>query len=405
MKPRFLINSLKTQLFFIANKADYDSLFITTKRYLSESGRYNDYFFGPYFSLFSKPLIFESSFQGQTRQPWEKEEKYLFDFVVLSSAVKAMIKLQLKQSKYKKEIAEFTSLVCQSFSIPDYYLKLYKLLNRRFHSTKYIKSYTNKISDRLDGKIAFIHCASNHPTHGEIIKSLKENGITTVELQHGYVGTEHPAYNNPAGDAQLIAKEYLPDYFLTFGKYWNEQIQTPSKVVTVGNPSFNSSRDYYEKNCTVDPNSILIISQGTATPRMVKIATYLSEVFPERTIIFKLHPGEVPFRERYEQLDQFENIVIKTYDYIHELIASTKIIVGYYSTTLFEAMAYSNKRIFVLQNDLIPDSIGYKFSACDELRDAILNPKLGYSTADSSYFWEPDWESRIAEFLGGLSQK
>jgi CDP-glycerol glycerophosphotransferase (TagB/SpsB family) len=138
---------------------------------------------------------------------------------------------------------------------------------------------------------------------------------------------------------------------------------------------------------------------------MVKIATYLSKEFPERTIIFKLHPGEVPFKERYEELEQYENIKIKTYDNIYELIASTKIIVGYYSTTLFEAMAYSSKRIFVFQNDLIPDSIGYKFSECKELRDAILNTKLGYSTADSSYFWEPDWESRIAEFLDGLSQK
>ncbi|RSD35204.1 MAG: hypothetical protein CI953_309 [Methanohalophilus sp.] len=405
LKPRFLMNALKTQLFFIANKADYDSLFTTTKRYLSESGRYHDYFYEPYMSLFSKPLIFENSFQGQTKQLWEKEEKYLFDFITLSSAVKAMIELHIKQSKYKKQISEFASLVCQSFSIPDYYAQLNKLLSRRFHSIKYIKSYTNKISGRLDGKIAFIHCASYLSTHGEIIKSLKENGIITVELQHGYVGKEHHAYHYPTGESVSIAKKYLPDYYLTFGKYWNEKIQTPSKVISVGNPSLNKSRDYYEKNCSVDSNSILIISQGIVTPTMVEIAKYLSGAFPERTIIFKLHPGEVPFKERYEELEQYENIKIKTYDNIYELIASTKIIVGYYSTTLFEAMAYSSKRIFVFQNDLIPDSIGYKFSECKELRDAILNTKLGYSTADSSYFWEPDWKSRIAEFLGGLSQK
>lgn len=180
LKPRFLMNALKTQLFFITNKACYDSLFTTTKRYLSESGRYNDYFYEPYISLFSNPLIFESSFQGQTKQPWEKEEKYLFDFITLSSAVKAMMKLQLKQGKYKKEISDFASLVCQSFSIPDHYPQLNKILNQRFHSIKYIKSYTNKISNRLDGKIAFIHCASYLSIHGEIIKRLKENGITAL---------------------------------------------------------------------------------------------------------------------------------------------------------------------------------------------------------------------------------
>jgi hypothetical protein len=405
MRPRFLLNSLKTQFFFITKKSHYDSLFTTTKRYLSESGKYNDFFYDPYYSLFFNPLIFESSFQGQTKQPWEKGEKYLFDFITLSSAVKAIIELKIKPNKYKKEIAEFTSLVCQEFSIQEYYPQLNNVLNRRFHSIKHMRPYIDKISILLDRNIAFIHCASYLSTHGEIIKSLKENGITTVELQHGYVGKEHPAYNYPKGNAQSIAKKYLPDYYLTFGEYWNEQIQTPSKTVTVGNPSFNKSRDYYEMNCIVDPNSILIISQGTVTPKMVKIAKYLSGAFPEKTIIFKLHPGEVPLKERYEELEQYENIKIKTYDNIYELIASTKIIVGFYSTTLIEAMAYSNKRIFIIQNDLIPDSIGYKFSTCEELRDTILNPDIGYPSADLSYFWEPDWRSKISEFLSGVAQK
>jgi hypothetical protein len=405
LKPQFIVNSLKTQLFLLGYKKKHDSLFTSTKRYFSEHDKYHDYFFGPYFSLFSNPLIFEKSFHGQSKKIGEKEEKYLFDFITLSSAVKAIVELKLKSSKYKTEISEFASLICQSFSIPDYYTHLNKILNRNYHSMKYIRSYINKISNRLEGNVAFIHCASYLSTNGEIIRCLKENGIITVELQHGYVGKEHHAYHYPTGDSVSIAKKYLPDYYLTFGEYWNEQIQTPSKVISVGNPSLNKSRDYYEKKCTVNPNSILIISQGIVTLKMVEIAKYLTGAFPEKTIIFKLHPGEVPFKERYEELEQYENIKIKTYDNIYELIASNKVIVGYSSTTLFEAIAYRDKRIFVLQNDMIPDIIGFKFSGYEELNNAILNPDLGHPSADPSYFWEPDWESKISEFLSAIKQE
>jgi hypothetical protein len=198
-------------------------------------------------------------------------------------------------------------------------------------------------------------------------------------------------------------KEYLPDYYLTFGKYWGEQIQTPSTIVPVGNPTLNKSVDDLQKEVSPQSNSILVVSQGTVTQKMVKIAKYLSQALPKHTIIFKLHPGEVPFTHRYEDLKKYHNVQIRTYDNIYELIASSEIIVGYNSTTLFEAVAFGGKRIFILNNDMIPDSLGYKFSNCEELCDAILDGESGYPSAQPSYFWESDWETNIASFLKSLS--
>jgi hypothetical protein len=34
----------------------------------------------------------------------------------------------------------------------------------------------------------------------------------------------------------LNIKEYLPDYFLTFGKFWSDNIRTPSEKVEIGFP-------------------------------------------------------------------------------------------------------------------------------------------------------------------------
>ncbi|WP_197018542.1 hypothetical protein, partial [Methanoculleus sp. MH98A] len=212
----------------------------------------------------------------------------------------------------------------------------------------------------MDGNVAFIHCASYLGITGEITRRFKEHGIKTVEVQHGYVGPEHYAYNYLSGNADRVMKEYLPDYYLTFGKHWGEQVQTPSSVVTVGNPTLNRSVGELQRVTSPQPNSILVVSQGTVTSTMVRIAKYLSRELPGYSIVFKLHPGEVPFTHRYEDLRKYPNVQIRTYDNIYELIASSEIIVGYNSTTLFEAVAFSGKRIFILNNNMTPDSLGYK---------------------------------------------
>jgi CDP-glycerol glycerophosphotransferase (TagB/SpsB family) len=174
-------------------------------------------------------------------------------------------------------------------------------------------------------------------------------------------------------------------------------------VITVGNPSFNAAIKNIEKDYAPLHKSILIISQGTVTPVMVDITKYLSKALPQYTIIFKLHPGEVPFTLRYEELKKYHNVQIKTYENIYELIAQSEIIVGYYSTSLFEAVAFKDKRIFIVDNDMIPDSLGYKFSGNEELCDAILDEDAGYPSADPSYFWEPNWEEKISSFLTKIS--
>jgi len=400
-----VLNFLKTGKLFISREKHFDSVFFTTarnQRYNPKTTTYYDQFYQPYFSLFLKPLIFEGSYQDMIKQPRELERNtFLLDFVPINATIKSF-KAHILGKQNEKEISEFLELICRSFMLSNNYSYLYKKLYRRVHAAQHLIDYTDNIACRMDGNIAFVHCSSYLADMGVVTKRLKDNGITTVELQHGYVSPEHFAYNYPVRSTRNIAKEYLPDYYLTFGEYWNEQIQTPSTAVAVGNPSFNIVRGTYENTFTEIPNSILIVSQGTVTPKMVEIAKYLSQAFSRYTIFFKLHPGEVPFTHRYEDLKKHHNIQIKTYDNIYELIASSEIIVGYDSTTLFEALAFSGKRIFILNNNLVPDSLGYKFSSCEELRDAILDGESGYPSAQPSYFWEPNWKTNMSSFLNGF---
>jgi len=132
---------------------------------------------------------------------------------------------------------------------------------------------------------------------------------------------------------------------------------------------------------------------------MVNIAKELSRAFNDYKIIFKLHPGEIPFKERYSSLKSYSNIeIIGNYN-IYELIAKSSIIIGYSSTTLFEALKFPEKKIFIIENSDVPEGIGYKFSNVEDLIEAIKDNSKDYSKANSEYFWVSNWEERFREFM------
>ena len=98
-------------------------------------------------------------------------------------------------------------------------------------------------------------------------------------------------------------------------------------------------------------------------------------------------------------MKSYSNIeIIGNYN-IYELIAKSNIIIGYNSTTLFEALKFPEKRIFILKNDDIPDEIGYKFSSVDELIEAIKDDTKGYPKVNPEYFWASNWKERFRNFM------
>ncbi|GAF86230.1 unnamed protein product, partial [marine sediment metagenome] len=220
--------------------------------------------------------------------------------------------------------------------------------------------------------------------------------------QHGFVSKEHYAYNYPQyciDNNHHQCRDYLPDYLLMFGEYWAENIRIPSKKIVVGYPYLNEILNRLIEYIKPKTKSILIVSQGTVTKSMVNIAKKLSRTFTDYKIIFKLHPGEIPFKERYSLLKNLSNIeIIGNYN-IFELIAKNKIIIGYNSTTLVEALKFPGKRIFILENNDVPNEIGYKFTNVEELIEAIKDNSKGYPKAKPEYFWASNWEERFQEFM------
>lgn len=181
----------------------------------------------------------------------------------------------------------------------------------------------------------------------------KTLNIPTAELQHGYIGKNHIAYNYPT-DFDI---KTFPDYLLLWGDYWKNHIKVPiqdDKLIITGFAYFNEKRNEYVRAECQTKKQILFISQGTIGPELSKEAFKLSELakFRQFEILFKLHPSEYSeSKNRYHTL--YENKRIKVLDGhdsqdLYKLMIESNIIVGVYSTALIEA-AGLGKKIYVLK--------------------------------------------------------
>ncbi|MDX8549501.1 hypothetical protein KHC33_01385 [Methanospirillum sp. J.3.6.1-F.2.7.3] len=377
------------------NKEKFDSGFLTQSRFRRidpDNKKYYDSFIKPYLKFTNHPLIFESDFGLNFKRPRQEKNVFFFPYILINSKIKSY---HHKFLENPPQINVFLRDLSKTFFIDNAIEKYSNTLKNRFFQVNYLHSYVDKISSKLEGNFFFI--CGGYRDKGELFKRFRENGIKTVEIQHGFISPGNPVYNYPHDEYNHI-KEYLPDYLLTYGQYWSNQVTSPKKVISVGNPLLNQLVDDF-KNLPVLHKTILIISQGNITSKLVDIAIFLSKTFPKYSIFFKLHPVEITFKKRYEALYHYENIKIIKHDDVYKLIGSCDIIIGYNSTVLFESIAFKNKRILILNNNSVPDGIGYKFSTNEELRNAILDSNLGYPTVDSKYYWEPNWEKHFSSFL------
>ena len=405
--PQFWMHHLRTFNLLNFNNICFDILFFNTavSRYFNEEKRFYEHrLCGKYFESFSKPLNFESNFRGffPSILP-ETENTYIFETLYILLKLKVGINKKNMDTTKKGEIAPFlkaVNSVLQGIVSSEYIETVITKDLNRFPTIK--QFYFNKIIPRIKNKIAFVHCASYLGGKAILTKILHLAGFKVIEVQHGFVSKEHYAYNYPLSCIESKnhqCTEYLPDYLLMFGDYWAERVRTPSKKIVVGYPYLNELSEKLIQKISPEEKSILIVSQGTITDRVVSIAKKLSQAFSDYKIIFKLHPGEIPFKERYSSLKSYSNIkIIGSYN-IYELIAKNNIIIGCNSTTLFEALKFPRKRIFILQNDDVPDEIGCKFSNVEELIEAIRDNAKGYQKSNPEYFWASNWEERFREFM------
>jgi len=352
-----------------------------------------------YYTFFKHPLIFQKPYQGKfSRQVAGIESSTIYYFPTIQIFSKLAEKIRpfsvdKDEQKLLPEMAKKSEKISKKTVSKNEALHLLKRTKAR---QRFYKFFVRKVAAKVTGKNVFLNCGCYLGLNAILSLNFHNHGFTVIEPQHGYVGVNSHEYNYPREILDFSgAQKVFPDYFLTFGERWGRDISIPSRIIPVGNKYLE---DYVKTNQPKkdDGSNILVVSQGTVTERMVEIAKTVATAFPEKNIIFKLHPGEIPFKERYQELEGFTNIEIIGYENILPLIAKAKYIVGYNSTTLFEALAFSGKIIFCPPNSFTCGEKGFNFfETSDQLVQMIRKEQGNISDGVAEEYWSPNWASNV----------
>lgn len=400
---KYIVNNFLNYPGFVRNKKIL--IFGTGVTNIKINNNYFNRIHDYYNLVFPDDTVFlESSDNFEYRKPRAFKNTYYYDYMKIMSVLKSKLVTHVDE-KTTKAIDNFIEFLNKNFAMgfdQTFYEMIKNSLIKEATRLSYMKSYFLKLLDRIQPKIVFLEDA-HYGGQSYIIKWAKERGIVTAEFQHGTVSKSDPAYNYGEGVRNSKEyKKYVPDYFLTYGEYWNNQVRIPGKTYVVGNPHFYESIRKY-RDIEEQKNTILIVSQWTMTEEFVKIAEYLAKKFKNMRIIFKMHPGEMKNYELIKPLESFSNVEIRKDGDIYELIARCENIVACYSTAIFEALAFNKKRIYILENnfsrDEIPQDIGVRFNSKEELVELIEVKAVSGKHLDIRYYFSDNWKENYINFI------
>ena len=263
-------------------------------------------------------------------------------------------------------------------------------------------SLYKKLLDRVDPEIAVVVVSYGKHT---LIEACKEKGIPVVELQHGIIYSDHLGYSF-AGDRK---KTNFPDYLLTWGDFWNTDVEFPipeDRIVSVGYPYLEESIDAYDHVETT--SQILFISQGTIGEQLSKFAMEVAQhPAVDQDIIYKLHPGEYDrWRDEYPWLNEADfEIIDSSEPPLYELFSQSSTQVGVGSTAVYEGLAFGLETFVydcpgskVLQ-PLVNEGTAQLVSTPEELADTLGGSEGSF---DREYYFETNASEKMCGTLNRL---
>jgi hypothetical protein len=236
-----------------------------------------------------------------------------------------------------------------------------------------------------------------------LAKNLK---IPIIEYQHGYIGPDHIAYNFPEKFFDLL-KIFLPDYFLSWGKYWSQNIKTPAKKFEIGH--FYIWHTYKRFKNSKKQKVVLIASSGTMPQTYNNFVPKLKKLLPQYKFLFKPHPLEIPVaKTRYKTLEkEGVDIIIDTNVYT-KLLPFVEIVISFERTTLlFESLLFGTKAILIDIKGLF-NSLNLPFPIISESEMlSIVNIIQNIQTKQNfnvniNELWAPHPDRNFKRFLASL---
>lgn len=180
-----------------------------------------------------------------------------------------------------------------------------------------------------------------------LFAAANELGIKLIELQHGQISVNHPAYSYPSECLIPASKIYHPDILLTFGSFWSKNRNYPGvKDLVIGNDSY---ADSIEMPDTHGNKKLLVISNHLEGELLAKRVKEVLARDPEFYFFFKLHPDQYMDYELYKAcFEGFDRVEVVSNQFtINQLLSQCEGLFLNDSTVELEALRVGRK-VYVL---------------------------------------------------------
>lgn len=324
---------------------------------------------------------------GMHRQPSRTENLRYMDFIQYSGAIAEHLpgyEVTLTQT----ERESITNVELQVENLFGVELDLLKRVKSHLTKRKVMKPLYSRLLDTIDPQVVILVASYGKET---FIEACKGAGVPVVELQHGAFGPYHPGYAFPGART----KNTFPDYLFTFGQFWRETVELPiprKNVIPIGYPHLEKQKEKF-KNIS-SGEQVLFLSQWSIGEGLTKFAEKYARLENDQDVMLKLHPQEYStWKEDYPWLrDAPLTVIDEDTPSLYELLASSSVQVGVYSTVIYEGLNF-NLDTYLLDlpgvsrmNQLIQDGGAKLVSSMNEFRNALSAKKHGGNTDVRFYF-------------------
>lgn len=396
---KYVYHTLKSNLFFAPKRDVY--IFSSGIVNILENEKYVNKLYDKFDDLYgAKSQILESSTKRKYLTPKKKKIYY-------SELLNIIIALKSKFTKANKNdlntIKEFIGFIEGRIDIKKDFLRELGQILIKVSKREKISIFIYKFFLKLKKPKLIVVEGGYYGDQYALIMAAKKLNIIVVEYQHGYVGMSYPAYNylkNLYNDLSF----FVPDYFLTFGRYWNDRIRIPAKIYEIGVPLIVEKT---KRNLPLLKNgckTILIISGGVDYK---VINVFLKEILRKKSldkydIVLRLHPSEMPeLQKRYGDILE-TRIELDTLS-LYDVLSKVDIVVGFgVSTVQYEAVYFTDK-VYLMnlpwvkfyEKDDKPTFL--LFDNSDEFANMVeSNCAIDIESKD---MWEENWKTNYINFI------
>lgn len=308
-----------------------------------------------------------------------------------------------RQAREVLEYARHRALDLFGLSVSDQKIQMLTgVISRKIARLPIMRFAYRRMLEKVKPRLLLLEegCYSDH---GVLNHVAREMGVRIAEPQHGMISRGHDAYNySPLLCKSEQYRSYLPNDFLSYGQWWNSQINVPVEKWVVGHPHYSEQAPSKETRA-VEKKNILLLGDGIEFPMYLALAEELDSLLKGRyQVVLRPHPLErMQAYSRYPD-GVVGNVIIDRNRDIYESLNSAYVVAGEVSTGLFEAIGIVPKVLLwetPKAKFCYPTHPFFGFSNALEFADAILSPDGGQIDVTQEDIWASGWRDNYQYYL------